>query len=144
MTSTAAATAFTDKLLQLIRQQRHLATRVVISTQEPTISPRLLDLCTVTIVHRFTSPEWFRTLREHLAGVSTLNDTGQAAKRDVRSMFAEIVQLESGDALMFSPSAMLESAVEGEAPRKLGMEWLKVRVRKRLTEDGGRSILATA
>ena len=142
MTSTAAATAFTNKLLQLIRQQRHLATRVVISTQEPTISPRLLDLCTVTMVHRFTSPQWFRTLREHLAGVSTPDELGEATKRDTRSIFAEIVELEPGEALMFSPSAVLE-LVEGEAPRKLGMEWLKVRVRKRLTEDGGRSILAT-
>lgn len=141
MTPTASATAFTDKLLQLIRQQRHLATRVVISTQEPTISPRLLDLCTVTIVHRFTSPEWFRTLCNHLAGVSTLDELGVAAKRDVRSIFVEIVELEPGEALMFSPSAMLE--VEGEVPRKLGMEWLKVRVRRRLTEDGGKSILAT-
>ncbi|KAL8992992.1 MAG: hypothetical protein Q9188_007448 [Gyalolechia gomerana] len=141
MTPTASATAFTDKLLQLIRQQRHLATRVVISTQEPTISPRLLDLCTVTIVHRFTSPEWFRTLCNHLAGVSTLDELGVAAKRDVRSIFVEIVELEPGEALMFSPSAMLE--VEGEVPKKLGMEWLKVRVRRRLTEDGGKSILAT-
>ena len=142
MTSTAAATTFTDKLLQLIRQQRHLATRVVISTQEPTISPRLLDLCTVTIVHRFTSPQWFRTLREHLAGVSTAEELGGATNRDARSIFAEIVELEPGEALMFSPSAMLE-LVEGEAPRKLGMDWLKIRVRRRLTEDGGRSILAT-
>ncbi|KAI4229236.1 MAG: hypothetical protein LQ349_006415 [Xanthoria aureola] len=142
MTPTTAATAFTNKLLQLIRQQRHLATRVVISTQEPTISPRLLDLCTVTIVHRFTSPEWFRTLCDHLAGVSTLNELGVAMKRDVRSIFVEIVELEPGEALMFSPSAMLEP-VEGEAPRKLGMQWLKVRVRRRLTEDGGKSILAT-
>ena len=142
MTSTAAATTFTDKLLQLIRQQRHLATRVVISTQEPTISPRLLDLCTVTIVHRFTSPQWFRTLREHLAGVSTAEELGGATNRDARSIFAEIVELEPGEALMFSPSATLE-LVEGEAPRKLGMDWLKIRVRRRLTEDGGRSILAT-
>ncbi|KAL8885114.1 MAG: hypothetical protein Q9192_006703, partial [Flavoplaca navasiana] len=142
MTSTAAATAFTNKLLQLIRQQRHLATRVVISTQEPTISPRLLDLCTVTIVHRFTSPEWFRTLCDHLAGVSTLNEQGVATKRDVRSIFVEIVELEPGEALMFSPSAMLE-LVEGETLTKLGMQWLKVRVRRRLTEDGGKSILAT-
>ena len=142
MTSTAAATTFTDKLLQLIRQQRHLATRVVISTQEPTISPRLLDLCTVTIVHRFTSPQWFRTLREHLAGVSTAEELGGATKRDARSIFAEIVELEPGEGLMFCPSAVLD-LVEGEAPSKLGMEWLKVRVRRRLTEDGGRSILAT-
>ena len=54
----------------------------------------------------------------------------------------EIVELEPGEALIFSPSAMLE-AVEGKAPRNLGMEWLKVRVRRRLTEDGGKSILAT-
>lgn len=88
MTPTAAAIAFTDKLLQLIRQQRHLATRVVISTQEPTMSPRLLlDLCTVTVVHRFKSPEWFRTLRDHLDGVSTLDELGMATKRDVRSIF---------------------------------------------------------
>lgn len=142
MTSTAAAITFTDKLLQLIRQQRHLATRVVISTQEPTISPHLLDLCTVTIVHRFTSPQWFRTLREHLAGVSTAEELGGVTKRDARSIFAEIVELEPGEALMFCPSAVLDW-VEDEAPRKLGMEWLKIRIRRRLTEDGGRSILAT-
>ena len=142
MTTTSAATTFTDKLLQLIRQQRHLATRVIISTQEPTISPRLLDLCTLTIVHRFTSPQWFRTLREHLAGVSTAEELGGATKRDARSIFAEIVELEPGEALMFCPSAVLDR-VEGEAPSKLGMEWLKIRVRRRLTEDGGRSILAT-
>ena len=142
MTQTVAATAFTERLLQLIRQQRHLATRVVISTQEPTISPGLLDLCTVTIVHRFTSPEWFRVLRDHLAGVSTLNEPGVAEKRDVRSVFAEIVELEPGEALIFSPSAMLE-LVKGKAPRKLGLDWLKVRIRRRLTEDGGKSILAT-
>ena len=142
MTPTATASAFTNKLLQLIRQQRHLATRVVISTQEPTISPRLLDLCTVTIVHRFTSPGWFRTLCNHLAGVSTLDEPGVATKRDVRSIFTEIVELEPGEALVFSPSAMLEP-VEGEAPRNLGMQWLKVAVRRRLTEDGGKSILAT-
>ena len=42
---------------------------------------------------------------------------------------------------MFSPSALLE-LVEGEAPQKLGMESLKVQIRRRLTEDGGGSILA--
>src|SRR5204863_353082 len=57
-------------LLQVIRLQRHLGTRVIISTQEPSISPKLLDLCSVTIVHRFTSPDWLKTLRRHLAGAS--------------------------------------------------------------------------
>ena len=92
-------------------------------------------------MHRFTSPQWFHTLREHLAGISTAQELEGAAKRDARSIFAEIVKLESGEALMFCPSAVLD-LVEGEAPSKLGMEWLKIRVRKRITEDGGRSILA--
>ncbi|KAL9125737.1 MAG: hypothetical protein Q9217_005108 [Psora testacea] len=140
--NTASRIVALDEAHKLIRQQRHLAIRVVISTQESTISPRLLDLCTVTIVHHFTSPEWVRTLCDHLAGISTLDEQGVATKRDVRSIFVEIVELEPGEALMFNPSAMLEP-VEGEAPRRLGMEWLKVRVRRRLTEDGGKSILAT-
>ena len=139
MTSSAAAISFTDKLLQLIHQQRHLATRVVISTQEPTISLRLLDLCTITIVHRFTSPKWFDTLREHLAGIATAEEWGGAVKRDARSIFAEIVELEPGEALIFSPLAVLD-LVEGDAPRKLGMDWLGVHVGGRLTQD---NILAT-
>ena len=65
-----------------------------------------------------------------------------ATKRDARSIFVETVELEPGEVLVFSPSAMLEP-VEGKALRKLGIEWLKVRVRRRLTEDRGKSILAT-
>ena len=70
----ASAATFTENSLQVIRQQRHLATGVIISTEEPAISPKLLDLSTMTIVHRFTSPEWFRTLGDYLAGVSILRN----------------------------------------------------------------------
>ena len=94
------------------------------------------------VVHRFISPEWFRTLRDYLAGVSTLDELGVATKRDARSIFVEIVELEPGEVLIFNSSAMLES-MEGKALRKLGIEWLKVKVRRRLTEDGGKSILIT-
>ena len=63
-----SAGTLTNSLLATIRLQRHLGLRVVISTQEPTVSPKLLDLCSITIVHRFTSPDWMKTLRGHLAG----------------------------------------------------------------------------
>lgn len=158
MKSSASATVFAEKLLQVIRQQRHLATRVIIATQEPTISPKLLDLCTMTIVHRFTSPEWFRTLRDHLAGVRTLGEAGNMepnARRDVDRIFREIVELGTGEALLFSPAAMLTRTMtaaddgtrqiplgQGMLPEKLGIDWVKIRIRKRLTEDGGRSIMA--
>ncbi|KAK4891665.1 hypothetical protein LTR49_028655 [Elasticomyces elasticus] len=63
-----AATNFTDGLLTTVREQRHIGTRVIISTQEPTISEKLLDLCSISIVHHFKSPAWFRSIRNHLGG----------------------------------------------------------------------------
>ncbi len=62
MTESQECAALTEALLATIRLQRHLGARVIISTQEPTISPKLLDLCSVTVVHRFTSPDWLNAL----------------------------------------------------------------------------------
>ena len=78
---------------------------------------------------------------------------GEESKRDVREIFRTIVNLEVGEALLFSPSAMLKvgggsGGVGGigglgvERIEKLGMAYLRVRVRKRVTADGGRSLLA--
>ena len=159
MTSNASATMFTEKLLQVIRQQRHLATRVIIATQEPSISPKLLDLSSMTIIHRFTSPAWFKVLRNHLAATTALGEFDNDGKtHNTSQIFTEIVKLGIGEALLFSPAAMLKIGSsnihtyndnkEGETaekilPEKLGTHWAKVRVRMRLTEDGGKSIMAT-
>lgn len=143
MTGTDSSTAFTESLLSVIRQQRHLGTRVIIATQEPTISPKLLDLTSMTIVHRFTSPAWLTELKSHLAAVSS---ESEASKRGVQDLFEKIVALDAGEALVFSPSAMLgvDSRDGSGSPRmlKLGTRYIKVRVRQRITADGGRSILA--
>ena len=132
MTPYAAANPFTNKLLQVVRQQSCFATHIVISTQDPTISPQLLDLCSITIVHRFTSPIWFRTLREHLASFQSLSESDQPASErtttcSVTNMLAEIVDLEPGEALLFSPSAVI-GYKESKRPEKLGMDWLKVQI----------------
>lgn len=63
MNKSLAATNFTNRLLTTIREQRHNSTRVIISTQEPTLSDKLLDLCSVTIVHRFFHPPGSRRSR---------------------------------------------------------------------------------
>jgi hypothetical protein len=52
----SAAKAFTKKLLQTVQEQQHQAVRVVVATQEPSINTQLLDLCSITIVYRCTSP----------------------------------------------------------------------------------------
>lgn len=145
MGQTDAASSFTESLLSVIRQQRHLATRVIIATQEPTISPQLIDLSSMTIVHRFTSPNWFQTLKGHLAGLATMEDSSNEA---LMRIFKIIVNLRAGQALLFSPSAMLGLEEEGNngsvkpKPRKLGERFVKMGVRKSLASDGGRSILA--
>ncbi|KAA8908214.1 hypothetical protein FN846DRAFT_918646 [Sphaerosporella brunnea] len=166
MSGTPSAMKFTETLLSTIRLQRHLGTRVLISTQEPTISGKLLDLCNFTLVHRFNSPEWLTFLKAHLAA---------AGQEDRVGLMARIVELDSGEAFLFAPSAItvpdhgtvgLESggaesdsgcsgskgipngtgqtgAGNGEAKVcKFGLRYMRVKIRKRITADGGKSVLA--
>jgi len=138
MKDSSAANNFTESLLTVIREQRHKGARIVIATQEPTISPKLLDLCSMTFVHRFTSPDWMKALQGHLAGASMLG--GEVTKTDIQELFKDIVNLNVGEHLLFSPSAMLD-VVDGKAT-KLGMNHVKCKTRPRITADGGRSIMA--
>ncbi|KAL1954745.1 hypothetical protein VTO42DRAFT_745 [Malbranchea cinnamomea] len=194
-TRSREANNLTETMLSVIRQQRHLATRVIIATQEPTLSPSLLDLCNVTIVHRFTSPTWFQMLRNHLAG-AVVGGSGEKSKTQgggAEGVFAQIVSLKTGEALVFCPSAILDveenlvpapasessdSSTVGEDEddsdsstgdptpppppssssteagagagagagrihlRELGPRYIRMKVRSRVTADGGRSILA--
>lgn len=188
MTGTAECEVLTNSLLSNIRLQRHLGLRVIVSTQEPTISPKLLDLCSVTIVHRFTSPDWLQSLKKHLAGASISllskdqpTSNGHSADDDNKNglvaglnpndfamkLFSKIVALRRGQALLFCPSAIVDvhttalklengssakngtngvkiSVPEEVNPQliKLSHGHMKIQVRKRVTQDGGRSILA--
>ncbi|KAK8008747.1 hypothetical protein PG991_011298 [Apiospora marii] len=180
MSESAEAQTLTNSLLSTIRLQRHLGARVFISTQEPTVSPKLLDLCSITIVHHFQSPDWLRVLKGHLAGVSSAvkQQQQQGKKKQQRhddyitdedgvsygglcgihisqddptnDMMSHIVKLRTGDALLFAPSAILgleKKKVGGTeevlTPKQLHHEVMRVRVRARITADGGKSILAT-
>lgn len=159
MKTSSEAQAFTETLLSVVRLQRHLAARVIISTQEPTVSTDLLNLCTATIVHRFTSPEWPRILQKHLAGAATNpfarkagkaparatdGEEGQLNESNERSLFGHIVNLRVGEALLFSPSSIVDVEIEdgGHELRRLGSDYLAIKIRQRLTTDGGRSSIA--
>lgn len=179
MTNSVECASLTESLLATIRLQRHLGARVIISTQEPTISPRLLDLCSITIVHRFTSPDWLATLKQHLAGASVCMDAIKEAEKAngaepsdfmivppryagihplsvktaniASGLFQEIVSLNTGEALVFAPNAIIGikemNAISADATgqiksERLGPGVLKVLIRDRVTQDGGRSIMA--
>ncbi|PIG79274.1 hypothetical protein AARAC_004273 [Aspergillus arachidicola] len=136
LSETPAAKDLTETFLNIIRQQRHLGVRTVISTQEPTISPRLIDLCSMTIIHRFTSPEWYRTIRKHITiGDQSNNNSTEESLDGLR----EIACLRTGEALVFAPSAYLLD--ENNSVINATHKGFKMAIRKRITWDGGRTIL---
>jgi hypothetical protein len=171
MNESAEAQRLTSTLLSTIRLPRHLGARIIISMQEPTISPALLDLSSITIVHRFTSPEWLRSLKELLAAAASdlldesnisgkeggkLKDiikNGNSKNAVAKKIFGDIVNLRVGEALLFSPSAVVgvsvrERVIGAKIKRerileRVGTGYLKIRVRGRLTEDGGKSVMAS-
>ena len=136
MNQSPAAANFTDRLLTTIREQRHIGTRVVISTQEPTISEKLLDLCSVSIVHQFKSPAWFQAIRAHLGGASGfLNTTAEQA-----SMFEDIIRLAVGESRVFAPGAFIHMS-DNNQPLRLGSGVLRMKTRRRIGTDGGVSVM---
>lgn len=115
---------------------------MIIATQEPTVAPELLGLCNMTIVHRFSSPAWFETLRQQLAAASTL---GQQGAENASSIFDEITELSVGQALLFCNTAMVKRCADEKNVQritKLGRNFLKIKTRPRTTEDGGKSVNA--
>jgi DNA helicase HerA-like ATPase len=136
MSETSAARELTESFLNIIRQQRHLGVRTIISTQEPTISPRIIDLCSITIIHRFTSPKWYETIRAHLP-IENGNDTPH---NGISDGLYQIASLRTGEAIVFAPSAQL---VDGEGETlDTKHRTFRLMVRKRITWDGGCTILS--
>ncbi|KAK8122067.1 hypothetical protein PG984_010737, partial [Apiospora sp. TS-2023a] len=131
------ARILTGELTSIIRQQRHTGTRVIIATQEPTLAPELIDLANATFVHRFISPAWYKTLEGHLAGANKPEYS--------KTLLETIVTLETGQALLFCPTAQLDivaSCAGSMRLKALGDRYAKLTIRKRTTVDGGRSITA--
>lgn len=68
----------------------------------------LLDLCDVSIIHRFRSPTWSEALKNHLAGMVW---SGGADSTSGKRVFDTIVGLGDGEALLFCPGAYLDVPV---------------------------------
>ncbi|KAG8898823.1 hypothetical protein FRB99_007132 [Tulasnella sp. 403] len=140
LTRERGSQVLTKTLLSIVRQQRHLGMRLIISTQEPTVIPEvLLDLCTITIMHRFSSISWFTHLSQHVS--SQFNEAA----------FDTVVKLETGQAIVLAPAGLgvfpkRRSDVYGVGEQEVaafGRRYLITKTRKRVTADGGASILAT-
>ena len=86
-------------VVETVRLMRHEGMRVVVSTQSPTTMPQeLLELSTITVLHRFHSLDWWKYLSlknsapgqwlsEHpgmLPGMALIFAQGTALKRSLR------------------------------------------------------------
>ena len=100
----------------------------------------------MTIVHRFLSPAWYEILKQYLAGARSDSHVSGA----VADIFRTIVSLRTGEALLFCPTALLDVGSHHSTNpfakphlEKLNDSFIKLRIRNRVTADGGKSIMAS-
>ena len=138
------------RVVSIARQMRHHGIRIAISTQSPkAIPPELLELCTVALLHRFQSREWF----DYLKGKLPLDS----------AHFDRIMALPTGNALVFclawpkAAGALADSAIAVDgagsgdadpdaatATRTAASLYVReVRIRPRVTTDMGMSKVHT-
>ncbi|KAH8113307.1 P-loop containing nucleoside triphosphate hydrolase protein [Phellopilus nigrolimitatus] len=128
----SANTGLTNALLTLIREQRHKGIRVVVSTQEPTIVPPvLIDLCSIAIMHRFSSPSWWEHIKKHVSADLSCTDA-----------YDRIVKLRVGEAIVFAPSGIFVRTIgNNRVVEQYGRRYLTICTRQRITKDGGSSVM---
>lgn len=102
---------------------------------EPTVIPAvLIDLCGVTILHRFSSPSWLEHVAKHVSADMSSKDA-----------LDRIVRLKTGQAILLAPSGLgTFPSTHGREPTlsQFGRRWVLLKTRRRVTTDGGASILA--
>ncbi|KAL1597158.1 hypothetical protein SLS60_008740 [Paraconiothyrium brasiliense] len=130
MLDVPGAKGLNQALVDTIRMQRHTGTRVVVSTQEPTLLTDLIALCSVAVIHRFSSPEWFNAIKRHI----------RIPEADREALMERIEGLSTGTAIVYSANSVL-GYDEGRLKKGTGI-MTKVKMRKRITADGGQSVLA--
>jgi hypothetical protein len=86
-------------------------------------------------------------LQSHIAGAAKLGKTGEGS---LDEMFETIVALRTGEALVFSPDSVLDvvNASIGTCDTEIALKallakFVKVRIRNRISTDGGKSIMAS-
>eukprot|EP00899_Mesostigma_viride_P017724 jgi/Mesvir1/25953/Mv20945-RA.1 len=118
--SSASLNELSSTVVELVRQMRHHGMRIMISSQSPmTLPDELLELASLCIVHRFQSWDWFVRLKRKI-------NFSDAA-------FQHILELPTGNALVFCHRWPYHEDNE------LGNGVRELRMRQRLTSDGGRS-----
>lgn len=111
------------QVVETIREMRHQATSVVIASQDPLSLPRtVVELTSVLLLHRMTSPQWLKHLKSAISALDSVNEGHLAA-------------LKPGEALLWAQRST--DARFMQRPQK-------ITVRPRFTQHGGGTKTAVA
>jgi DNA phosphorothioation-dependent restriction protein DptH len=104
------------QVVETIREMRHQGTSVVIASQDPLSVPRaIIELTSILVLHRITSPQWLKHLKSAIIGLEDISEEHLAG-------------LQAGDALVWA---------QRSTDRKFTQRPYKVRIRPRFSLHGG-------
>ncbi len=70
------------QVVETIREMRHQATTIVIASQDPLSVPRaVVELTSILLLHRMTSPQWLKHLKSAISALEGLSEGQLAALR---------------------------------------------------------------
>jgi hypothetical protein len=105
-----------SQVVETIREMRHQATNVIIASQDPLSVPRaIIELTSVLILHRMTSPQWLKHLRTAIVALDDVQD-------------AAVTSLQPGEALVWA---------QRSTDKRFMTRPQKVAIRPRFTQHGG-------
>lgn len=111
------------QVVETIREMRHQATSVVIASQDPLSVPRaVIELTSILLLHRMTSPQWLKHLKSALVSLDSVQEGHMSA-------------LGPGEALLWA---------QRSTDKRFTLRTQKVQVRPRFTQHGGGTKTAVA
>jgi hypothetical protein len=111
------------QVVETIREMRHHATSIVIASQDPLSVPRVvIELSTVLMLHRMTSPQWLKHLKTAIIALDGLDD-------------GQLSALAPGEALVWA---------QRSTEKRFSQKPQKITIRPRVTQHGGGTKTAVA
>jgi DNA phosphorothioation-dependent restriction protein DptH len=111
------------QVVETIREMRHQATSVVIASQDPLSVPRaIIELTSVLLLHRMTSPAWLKHLKSAILALDQVQDS-------------LVASLAPGEALIWAQRA---------TDSRFTQRPQRIQIRPRFTQHGGGTKTAVA
>jgi len=111
------------QVVETIREMRHQATSVVIASQDPLSVPRaIIELTSILVLHRMTSPQWLKHLKGALVALDGIEEGHMTA-------------LGPGEALVWA---------QRSTDKRFTLKPQKLQIRPRFSQHGGGTKTAVA